>query len=117
MNCVFCAYEPGRILAENELFYAIRDKYPVTQGHTLIVSKRHCETYFDLNSAEVVALQELSILVRARLEKDYACSGFNLAMNCGASAGQSIGHFHLHIIPRGKGRDSTLNPRVRESIF
>jgi len=117
MNCVFCAYEPGRILAENELFYAIRDKHPIARGHTLIVSKRHCETYFDLSAAEVVALQELSVQIKNMLERDLACPGFNLAMNCGQAAGQSIPHFHLHIIPRGHDKDNLINPRSRESIF
>ncbi len=99
-KCVFCEYDPQLYLAENECFFAIPDKYPVGLGHTLIISKRHCETFFELNPQEVSALQDLSLKVKAKLEARYPCDGFNLVMNCGRAAHQSVAHFHMHIIPR-----------------
>ena len=117
MTCVFCEYDPKYYLAENEFFYAIQDKYPVAKGHTLIVSKRHCDTFFDLNPEEVLALQEITIRIKKELDVHYSSEAYNLAMNCGAAAGQSIGHFHLHIIPRKASDKVSAFRRIREGLF
>jgi len=104
-------------VAENELFFAIPDRFPVARGHTLIVSKRHCEDFFALTASEAAALQALSLSVKQILTEEHQPKAFNLAMNCGEEAGQSIFHFHMHVIPRyAKDKPSPLQ-RLRESLF
>ena len=117
MNCVFCNYDPSLIIAENELCFAVRDKHPVAHGHILVLSKRHVGTFFELDSQEVIALHELSKQVKTILEAEQQCLGYNLAMNCGPAAGQSIPHFHLHLIPRSADDTKPIFQRLRESIF
>lgn len=117
MACVFCDYDPKRYLAENEYFYAIQDKYPVAKGHTLIVLKRHCSTFFELTPEEVIALQEITLKMKQELDVHYSSEAYNLAMNCGRAAGQSIDHFHLHIIPRKASDKVHAFRRIREGLF
>ena len=100
MSCVFCNLDCAVYLAENEHFFAVWDKFPISKGHALIISKRHVNDYFALNSSEQEALHALSNEVRAVISKKHEPQGFNLAMNCGAAAGQTVFHFHMHIIPR-----------------
>ena len=117
MPCVFCTLDASHIIAQNEAFVAIRDKFPVARGHSLVVSKRHVETYFELDHEEQTLLHQLAMQVKALLDEEYAPAGYNLAMNCGKAAGQSVMHFHMHIIPRfGKGKKGALR-RSRESVF
>ena len=109
-TCLFCSIEPNRIISENELAFAIHDGYPVTDLHTLIIPKRHVATYFDLTDEERDACHQLLIESRQSIETtDSAVTGFNIGMNNGASAGQTIFHCHIHLIPR---RDGDMeNPR------
>lgn len=103
-SCVFCNIPEGRILFENNLAMAFHDNYPVTKGHLLIVPKRHAYEYFDLYQAEINAIHEL--LLKAKLELqliDPSISGFNIGINNGKDAGQTIFHCHVHLIPRRKG--------------
>jgi diadenosine tetraphosphate (Ap4A) HIT family hydrolase len=102
MICVFCQMPSAAYIAENESFYAIADKRPVVQGHILIISKRHFEDMFAMLPEEAAALQELLIRVREWLIERYAPDGYNLGMNCGEHAGQTVFHYHLHVIPRYK---------------
>ena len=103
-KCVFCEVDKNLIVNSSDLFYVIRDAYPVTYLHTLIISKRHVETYFDLNDEE---LSELPSIIKAErqalLEIDKSIKAFNIGMNSGAEAGQTISHFHVHLIPRRTG--------------
>ena len=102
--CIFCGLDPGRIIDENELCIAVRDAYPVTAGHTLVIPKRHVTDYFDLYQPERNAidatLQEQRALL---LSGDNSVTGFNVGINAGASAGQTIFHVHVHLIPRRDG--------------
>jgi diadenosine tetraphosphate (Ap4A) HIT family hydrolase len=99
-----------RIVAENTVAFAIRDKFAVTAGHTLIIPKRHVEDYFGLVPAEVNAINSLMLGQNQLLQKeDSSINGFNIGMNCGESAGQTIFHSHVHLIPRRKG--DVANPR------
>lgn len=100
MPCVFCSLEPKLYLAENDMFYAIWDTRPVSKGHALLISKRHCADFFELLPAEAAKLHEFSLQVRTLIDALHQPQGYNLAMNCGREAGQSVFHFHLHIIPR-----------------
>jgi diadenosine tetraphosphate (Ap4A) HIT family hydrolase len=103
-DCLFCGIDSGRIIAENELCYAIRDGFPVTPLHTLIIPKRHVADYFDLYQPELNAIQSLLRDQRKQImTADPTVSGFNVGINAGAEAGQTIFHVHVHLIPRRKG--------------
>ena len=106
-DCLFCNLQKDdrkRIIAENDLAYAIRDGFPVTEGHTLFIPKRHTIDYFGLVPAEVSAINQLMGAQRKfLLESDPTIGGFNIGMNCGEIAGQSVWHCHVHLIPRRKG--------------
>ena len=101
-DCIFCKTENP--LIKNELAYASFDKFPVTKFHTLIIPKRHVETFFDLIPAEKNQCLDLIDQVKEKLlQKDNTISGFNVGFNSGKDAGQTIMHCHIHIIPRRKG--------------
>ena len=110
MPCLFCEIPPERIIAENDLSYAIRDGFPVTPLHTLVIPKRHAVNYFDLTEAEVLACNSLIQQLRnSMLKEDSSIDGFNIGMNAGEMAGQTIFHCHIHLIPRRRG--DVENPR------
>jgi ATP adenylyltransferase len=112
-KCLFCdiqSTDQQRIIAQNNLAYAIRDGFPVTDGHTLFIPKRHIADYFGLVPAEVSAINLLMAEQKQLLqEADASIDGFNIGMNCGESAGQTVFHCHVHLIPRRKG--DVENPR------
>jgi diadenosine tetraphosphate (Ap4A) HIT family hydrolase len=107
-SCPFCM-ERRDILFENRSFYAIVDKFPVTNGHTLVISKRHAASFRDLYEEEKKDLLAAATEVTGLLLIKYKPDGFNYGINDGAIAGQTIFHLHLHIIPRYKG--DVPNPR------
>ena len=103
-DCIFCNMESSRKIDENDLFYVIRDGFPVTSLHTLIIPKRHVETYFGLTEAEVLSMNIMINKHKELIEKeDTTVSGFNIGINCGEDAGQTVFHCHVHLIPRRKG--------------
>lgn len=103
-DCVFCQLEQDRIIAENELCVAIHDGFPVTPLHTLIIPKRHVADYFDLYQPELNAIQSLLLQQRQGIQSaDPAVTGFNVGINAGRDAGQTIFHVHVHLIPRRSG--------------
>jgi len=112
-NCLFCniqTNERSRIVAENSLAYAVRDGFPVTEFHTLFIPKRHTPEYFDLTQAETNAINSLMLEQKKLIqEQDKTVEAFNIGMNCGETAGQTIFHCHVHLIPRRKG--DVENPR------
>lgn len=110
-ECLFCHLPLDRqLIAENALAFAIQDGFPVTTGHSLIIPKRHVETYFDLSRPELNACDDLLRSVRSGMQsEDKTITGFNIGMNAGASAGQTIFHCHIHLIPRRDG--DVVNPR------
>jgi diadenosine tetraphosphate (Ap4A) HIT family hydrolase len=85
---------------ENEYFFAIRDIHPITKGHSLIISRRHTCDFFSLQTEEITDLLEICKALRNLLEEELHPEAYNLLMNCGSAAHQSIFHFHLHFIPR-----------------
>ena len=104
--CVFCENK-HEIMLENDLAFAILDKFPVTKGHTLIIPKRHFPDYFNITTEELNAIHELILLRKEELiQQDKAISGFNIGINNGRTAGQTIMHLHFHLIPR-RDNDST----------
>jgi len=109
-GCIFCEIPNERIVAENALCFAIRDAYPVTEGHTLIIPKRHVADYFDLYQPELNAISALLIHLRSELcRADHLITGFNTGANSGYDAGQTVFHCHIHLIPRRK--NDVENPR------
>ena len=112
-KCVFCGIEKAipkdRIVYQDATWLAILDNYPVSQGHTLLIPKRHCETYFDLNEQELERLNILIKMIKAHLDEEFHPSGYNIGVNCGEAAGQTVMHCHIHIIPRYDG--DCKNPR------
>lgn len=109
-NCLFCNIDRGRIISENDLAYTVHDGYPVTELHTLIIPKRHAETYFDLSDQERDACYQLMEQSKDAIEaEDPTVTGFNIGINNGESAGQTIFHSHIHLIPRREG--DVENPR------
>lgn len=110
MACIFCNMEENRIIAENDLAYVIYDGFPVTEYHSLIISKSHTESCFDLTSQEREACHQLLFESKEKiLKKDPTVDGFNIGINSGESAGQTIFHCHIHLIPRRTG--DIPNPR------
>lgn len=109
-GCVFCTLAKAQAIAGNSLAYAVRDTSPVTPLHTLIVPRRHVASYFELDADEKRAIDELvDELRRDILALDPAVGGFNIGINIGAVAGQTIFHCHVHLIPRRSG--DVINPR------
>ena len=103
-NCVFCNIPEDRIVNEYKYFYIIRDLYPVTNLHSLVIPKRHVVSYFECNQNEY---DEIPIILNTQKTElkltDDSITGFNIGMNIGEDAGQTVFHFHIHIIPRRKG--------------
>jgi hypothetical protein len=117
MTCLFCAVPQERIITTNERAYAIRDGFPVTPLHTLIIPKRHAVDYFELTKEELIACDELIKKIQQDIKaEDAMVDGFNIGMNVGLSAGQTVFHCHIHLIPRRTG--DVENPRggVRHTI-
>lgn len=103
-ECLFCKIPTERIISENNHAYAIYDGYPVTNMHALVIPKRHVEEYFGLTQDELLGCDALLRSVRESIVKqDSAVKGFNIGMNSGAVAGQTIFHCHIHLIPRREG--------------
>jgi ATP adenylyltransferase len=116
-GCVFCEIGSQRILHENRLCYAIRDGYPVTPGHTLIIPRRHVADYFELSRPEMNSIQFLLNAARTDLKKeDLSITGFNVGTNSGRSAGQTVYHCHVHLIPRRDGDMDDPSGGVRHVI-
>ena len=104
-DCIFCSKRNCKVIKTTKFFFIIRDTaYPVTEHHTLIISNRHIDNYFDLNKEEIVELDEIIKQQKKELQiLDKTISGFNIGTNIGKDAGQSIMHCHIHLIPRRKG--------------
>lgn len=102
-NCIFCKLKKERIVEENNLAYLVFDNYPVTPQHMLIIPKRHFAEYFDMHQPELNAVQSLLLKGKEIATKsDKSICGFNIGINSGQSAGQTIFHCHTHLIPRRK---------------
>jgi diadenosine tetraphosphate (Ap4A) HIT family hydrolase/5-methylcytosine-specific restriction endonuclease McrA len=116
-GCPFCEVPKGRIVAENELAYAVRDAFPVTALHTLVIPKRHAPGYFELGRPELNACHRLLEQEKRTIEgKDPSVGGFNVGVNDGESAGQTVFHCHIHLIPRREGDTEDPTGGVRNTI-
>jgi ATP adenylyltransferase len=103
-ECIFCAASDEHFLMENDYAYALPDKYPITEGHTLIIPKRHFAYYFDSIKVEHDAIYDL-LKSRGKqlVDSDSAIEGFDIGVNVGEIAGQKVFHCHIHLIPRRRG--------------
>ena len=101
--CPFCTLPSERIVEENQLASWIYDGFPVSKGHSLIIPKRHLGSFFDINLEERLAMLELLDKAKAAIDKDLKPDGFNIGINNGPAAGQTVPHLHLHLIPRYAG--------------
>ena len=106
-KCVICELinDKSRVIYDDEYAVAISDGFPVSQGHTLIVPKRHIESIFDATDVELKSIYSLIIAVRNFLEMrlEHKPDGYNIGINEGRAAGRTVDHTHIHIIPRYKG--------------
>ena len=115
--CIFCKIREEELQFENQLAYSSIDSYPVSEFHSLIVPKRHVETYFELNNEEIQACNELILKTKEKILKlDPNVKGFNIGTNAGKTAGQSIFHCHIHLIPRRLGDVDNPQGGVRSVI-
>lgn len=106
-DCPFC--KDQEIVLENELAYADYDTYPVSPGHCLIITRRHVAEYFQATAEEKAAIWALVDEMKAVIDRDYNPDGYNVGVNIGGAAGQSVPHVHIHMIPRYTG--DMENPR------
>jgi len=103
-TCAFCIIPDDQILLNNDLAYAIWDSSPVVPMHTLVIPRRHAPDFFDLEESELLACSDLVKMVKDHLLMlDPTIEGFNLGVNVGTTAGQTVFHCHIHVIPRRPG--------------
>lgn len=102
-DCIFCNYDESEILAENKFVFAILDHFPVNNGHCLIIPKRHFPNFFDAKEEEIKAIYSLMHEVKEIFDIQYEPAGYNIGINVGSYAGQTIDHLHVHLIPRYVG--------------
>tara|TARA_B100001540_G_scaffold237799_1_gene212239 strand:+ start:651 stop:1052 length:402 start_codon:yes stop_codon:yes gene_type:complete len=102
--CLFCNTTNKEYVFENDLAFSTFDSYPVSEFHLLIVPKRHVKNYFELSNDEMIACNKIVLLSKNKIEQmDQSIRGFNIGINCGKAAGQTIMHCHIHLIPRREG--------------
>ena len=102
-DCPFCPPIDARLLLESELAFAIFDRFPVNPGHVLVIPRRHVADIFELTEGELRDVLRLLSLARQRVAADFPVAGFNVGVNVGDAAGQTIAHAHVHLIPRYPG--------------
>jgi len=108
-NCPFCNADASKVLMANDHAIAFFDGFPVTPGHSLIIPRRHISSFFEATKEEQAALFDLLGEMRQRLLAERNPDGFNIGINDGAAAGQTVMHLHMHLIPRYAG--DTEDPR------
>ncbi len=113
-SCIFCSEQI--IIHETELTYVTYDTYPASPGHALVITKRHVPNYFDCTDEEVIELWQSVNQAKRIIDQDHAPDSYNIGINVGAVAGQSVPHIHIHIIPRYKGDVEDPRGGVRSVI-
>lgn len=103
VNCPFCDLPPGSIVQQNQHALAFRDRYPLAEGHTLVIPRRHVGSPFELEADELALLWSLVAQVRRALAAELAPEGFTIGVNDGEAAGQTVMHAHVHVVPRWSG--------------
>ena len=113
MSCAFCDLPKERIKIESDLFIVFRDGFPISKGHTLIIPKRHIPSFFDLTSEEFQALQPILKQAKQNIDDEFIPQSYNIGINDGEHAGQTIKHLHIHLIPRYKGDQENPKGGIR----
>lgn len=108
-NCPFCVPPEERIILQNDLALVIRDGFPISPGHSLIIPKRHSGSFFEVTALERESLLRLLDEAKTALDNEFHPAGYNIGINDGAAAGQTVPHLHIHLIPRYPG--DTGDPR------
>jgi diadenosine tetraphosphate (Ap4A) HIT family hydrolase len=101
--CAFCTLDPKRIRIETATGIAFRDGFPVSPGHTLVIPRRHIGSFFDLAEAERSDLLQLLDRAKRDVDTEFHPGGYNIGINDGRVAGQTVPHLHIHLIPRYEG--------------
>ncbi len=101
--CPFCSLPTERFVLQSGYAVVIRDAFPVSPGHTLIIPKRHVASFFEVTEAERADLMSLLAAARDDLDREFRPAGYNVGINDGAAAGQTVPHVHVHLIPRFAG--------------
>jgi diadenosine tetraphosphate (Ap4A) HIT family hydrolase len=113
--CLFCK-DPRGVSLERELAYSASDTYAVSPGHTLVIPRRHVASFFDLTPEEIKACMDLIQEEKIRIDEEFNPDGYNIGVNVGTAAGQSIFHVHIHLIPRYEGDVANPQGGVRHVI-
>ena len=118
MTCPFCNIAPTDVLIENDLLIGFFDRYPVSPGHMLLVTRRHVENWFEATKEEQLALMaaidDAVALIDSRIDRQP--DGYNVGFNVGEAAGQTVMHLHLHVIPRFDGDIEDPRGGIRGAI-
>ncbi len=115
-TCRFCNRAEDRVVLSDEWSQAWYDRHPVSDGHMLIVPRRHFANYFECTDDERVALWEMVANAKAHLDREHSPDGYNVGINVGKAAGQSVMHLHIHLIPRYVGDVENPQGGVRAVI-
>jgi len=102
-HCPFCTLAADRVVMHNDVGLVVRDAFPVSVGHTLIIPKRHIASIFDATEEEAAGLVSLLQRAKEELQQRYRPTAFNIGINDGVAAGQTVPHSHVHLIPRYQG--------------
>jgi diadenosine tetraphosphate (Ap4A) HIT family hydrolase len=111
--CPFCPVKQHEIMVENRLATVTRDSFPLTRGHALVIPRRHVASFFDTTPEEREAMVELLERAKLIIDKEHHPDGYNIGINDGAAAGQTVMHLHVHLIPRYSGDASDPRGGVR----
>ena len=111
--CPFCALPEDRIVDQNDLAVVIRDGFPVSPGHTLVIPKRHVGSFFELDQDEVLSMLALLKTAKVVIHEELKPDSYNIGINDGPQAGQTVPHVHMHLIPRYRGDVSDPRGGVR----
>jgi diadenosine tetraphosphate (Ap4A) HIT family hydrolase len=112
-SCLFCTIPRDQVLIEHPLALAKRDGYPLSKGHTLIIPRRHVASFFDTTEEERRAMLKLLDEMKAMLDREHKPDGYNIGINDGPAAGQTVMHLHMHLIPRYAGDTADARGGVR----
>lgn len=116
MDCPFDDPPAERVFYEDDLVRCLWDAYPVSDGHALVITRRHVPTWFDATAEELGAVLNGIEQARREIEKTHRPDGYNIGTNAGEAAGQTVPHFHVHVIPRYRGDADDPRGGVRHVI-
>ena len=113
-GCPFCTPDPELVFHESELVIGLWDRYPVSPGHALLVPRRHVADWFDASAEEQRALTAALAVAKSAIEETDQPDGYNIGINSGEAAGQTVLHLHVHLIPRYAGDEEDPRGGIRK---